>query len=147
MSSEPLFKGLVFDEDDQPVGTSTIGSEPCYVVNDAGFMRHIPSSDVDLKVLKTLGSQIIGNEDLIADQTAKMLGQDDLFSHAIIQNQLKNIDKQFGQLLVTGLPEEARMYLGMTGFRVVINIHGEIVKLIQPTAPVDGNSDDNEEGE
>ena len=147
MCSEPLFKGLVFDEEDQVVGTSTIGSEPCYVVNDAGFMRHIPSRDVDLKVLETLGSQITGNEDLIADQTAKMLGQDDLFSHAIIQNQLKNIDKQFTQLLETGFPEEARMYLGMTGFRVVINIHGEIVKLIQPTAPVEGNGDDNEEGE
>lgn len=144
MNAEPLFKGLVFDENDQVVGTSTIGSEPCYVVNDDGFMRHIPSREIDLQVLKTITEQISGNEDLIADQTAKMLGQDDLFSHAVIQNQLKNIDKQLDQLLDQGMPEEARIYLGMTGFKVVINIHGELVQLIQPTAPAEGNNDDGE---
>jgi hypothetical protein len=145
MNREPLFKGLVFDENDQPVGTSTIGSEPCYVVDDAGFMRHIASKEVDIKVLDTLGSQIAGNEDAIADQTAKMLGQEDLFSYAIIQNQLKNLNKQFDQLLETGIPEEARIYLGMTGFKVIIDVHGELVRLEQPTAPA--RDDDGENGE
>ncbi|MHC1739565.1 MAG: hypothetical protein AB9897_00465 [Anaerolineaceae bacterium] len=144
MSREPVFKGLVFDENDQPVGTSTIGSEPCYVVNDAGFMRHIPSEEVDLKVLDMLGSQITGNEDLIADQTAKMLGQEDLFSYAIIQNQLKNLNKQFGQLIQTGMPEEARIYLGMTGFKVVIDVHGEIMRLEQPSAPANDGGENGE---
>lgn len=144
MSREPLFKGLVIDEYEQPVGTSTIGFEPCYVVNDAGFLRHIPSQDVDLQILKSLGSQISGNETLIAEQAAKMIGQDDLFTHAIIQNQLKNIDQQFAQLLQTGIPEESRIYLGMTGFRVVINVHGEIVRIDQPSAPA---GDDGGEGE
>jgi hypothetical protein len=147
MNLEPLFKGLVFDENDQPVGTSTIGSEPCYVVNDAGFMRHIASKEVDLKVLDTLGSQIAGNEDVIADQTAKMLGQEDLFSYAIIQNQLKNLNRQFDQLLETGIPEEARIYLGMTGFKVIIDVHGELVRLEQPTAPARDGDGENGEGE
>jgi hypothetical protein len=147
MNLEPLFKGLVFDENDQPVGTSTIGSEPCYVVNDAGFMRHIASKEVDSKVLDTLGSQIAGNEDVIADQTAKMLGQEDLFSYAIIQNQLKNLNRQFDQLLETGIPEEARIYLGMTGFKVIIDVHGELVRLEQPTAPARDGDGENSEGE
>ena len=147
LNREPLFKGLVFDEYDQPVGISTIGNEPCYVVNDAGFMRHIASRDVDLKVLDTLGSQIAGNEDVIADQTAKMLGQEDLFSYAIIQNQLKNLNKQFDQLLETGIPEEARIYLGMTGFKVIIDVHGEILRLEQPTAPARDGDGENGEGE
>ncbi|HEX7555368.1 MAG TPA: hypothetical protein VF338_01995 [Leptolinea sp.] len=147
MNREPLFKGLVFDENDQPVGTSTIGSEPCYVVDDAGFMRHIASKEVDLKVLDTLGSQIAGNEDVIADQTAKMLGQEDLFSYAIIQNQLKNLNKQFDQLLETGIPEDARIYLGMTGFKVIIDVHGELVRLEQPTAPARDEDGENGEGE
>ncbi len=139
MSREPLFKGLVVDENDQPVETSMIGDEPCYVVNDAGFLRHIPSEQVDREVLKHLSSQISGNEDLIAEQTAKMMGQEDLFTHAIIQNQLKNINQQFDQLMVTGIPEESRVYLGMTGFRVVINLHGEIVRVEQPTMPASGD--------
>lgn len=144
MSREPLFKGLVVDENEQPVGTSTIGTEPCYVVDDDGFMRHIPSEQVDRIVLKQLGAQISGNEDLIADQTAKMMGQEDLFTHAIIQNQLKNIDQQFDQLLETGIPEESRVYLGMTGFKVVINLHGEVVRIDQPTAAVGGDEGDGE---
>lgn len=144
MNREPLFKGLVIDENEHPVGTSFIGEEPCYVVNDAGFLRHIPAQDVDLQILKSLGSQISGNEELIAEQTAKMIGQDDLFTHAIIQNQLKNIDQQFTQLLQTGIPEETRLYLGMTGFRVIINVHGEIVRIDQPSAPA-GDGEGGEE--
>jgi hypothetical protein len=145
MSREPLFKGLVVDEDDQPVGTSVIGSEPCYVVNDAGFLHHIPSEQVDRFVLEKLGSQISGNEGLIAEQTAKMMGQEDLFTHAIIQNQLKNISQQFDQLLDSGIPEESRAYLGMIGFRVVINFHGEVVRIDQPSAPADGGADGEDE--
>jgi hypothetical protein len=145
MSKEPLFKGLIIDEFDQPVSTGTIGSEPCYIVNDAGFMRHIPSEAIDLEVLKSFGNQITGNEEYIADQAAKMLGQDDLFSHAIIENQLKNMDKQFDQVLNMGLPEETRVYLGMMGFRVVIDIHGNIVRIDQPSGT--GGEGDEGDGE
>ena len=147
MNSEPLFKGLVVDELDQPVNTGFIGSEPCYIVNDAGFMRHIPSSEVDLKVLQSMGDQISGNENYIADQTAKMMGQDDLFTHAIIENQLKNLDKQFSQVLAAGMPEETRLYLGMMGFKVVIDIHGEIVRIEQPSAAADENGEGDDNGE
>lgn len=145
MSKEPLFKGLIIDEYDQPVSTGSIGSEPCYIVNDAGFMRHIPSEPVDMKVLQSFSEQIVGNEELIADQTAKMMGQDDLFTHAIIENQLKNIDKQYAQVLQTGIPEETRIYLGMMGFRVVIDVHGEIIRIDQPATRSDenGGGDDN----
>jgi hypothetical protein len=135
MSREPLFKGLVIDEEDRPVSTGMIGEEPCYIIDDTGFLRHVPSDPIDLQILRTFGSQVSGNEEFIADQTAKMLGQDDLFSHAIIENQLKNIEKQYEQVLQVGLPEETRVYLGMMGFKVVLDIHGEIVRINQPSAP------------
>jgi hypothetical protein len=146
MYHEPLFKGLVFDEDSRLVETSTIGNEPCYVVDDDGFKRHIPAEAIDVEVLKTISDQISGNEDLIADQTAKMLGKDDLFTHAVIQNQLKNLDQQMKQLLDIGIPEESRLYLGMTGFKVVINIHGEIVSIEQPSAPAEGGDNEGDGG-
>jgi hypothetical protein len=76
--------------------------------------------------------QIKGNEDIIGEQTAKMLGQDDLFSRAIIQNQIKQIDQQFEQLMQTGIPDEGRAYMGMMGFKIVINLHGEVIRLDQP---------------
>ena len=40
--------------------------------------------------------------DLVAEQTAKMLGQEDPFSRAMIENQFKNFESQLDQLLNTG---------------------------------------------
>jgi hypothetical protein len=132
MVYKPLFKGLIFDENDQPVEVIDVGDEPCYVVNDAGFHRHIPSEEVDRQVLRLMGNMIEGHEDELAEQTAKMLGQDDIFSKALIENQLKNMDQQFEAVLKTGIPEEGRAYMGMMGFRVRINVHGEVLEVNQP---------------
>lgn len=133
----PLFAGLVIDENDQAVEVTMIGGEPMYVVNDAGFRRHIPAEHVDRQVLALMKDQITGNEDLISEQTAKMLGQEDIFSRAIIDNQLKNIDQQLEQLLNTGIPEEGRAYMGMMGFKIVIDFHGDVIRLDQPSSVSD----------
>jgi hypothetical protein len=130
--SEPLFAGLVVDENDNPVTTTLVGDEPCYVVDDAGFLRHIPAEDVDRQVLQVMGDMITGQEDLLSEQAAKMLGSDDPFSKAILENQLKNIGEQFEKVLKIGIPEEGRAYLGMTGFRVRINHHGQVLEVDQP---------------
>jgi hypothetical protein len=135
MPKQAIFSGLIVDENDKPVSNTYIGSEPCYVVNDAGFLRHIPSEQVDRQIFQFMQDQIKGNEDILGEQASKMMGQDDIFTRAIIQNQLKNIGKQFENLLETGIPEEGRAYLGMMGFRVVINLHGEVIEVRQPSAP------------
>lgn len=137
---QPLFPGLVFDENDRPAEAAYVGDEPCYVVDDAGFRRHIPSEQVDRQVLAQMAELIKGSEDLVSQQTAKMLGQDDLFSVAAIATQLKNMDKQFDQMLQMGLPEDARAYLGMLGFKIVINVHGEVLHVEQPGAISDDDS-------
>jgi hypothetical protein len=132
MAVKPLFGGLIIDELEQPVTVVYVGDEPFYVVDDAGFHRHIPTDQVDRQVLEMMVKGIEGNEDILSDQAAKMLGQDDIFSRALITNQLKNIDKQFDTLLETGIPEDARAYMGMLGFRIKINIHGEVIEVEQP---------------
>ena len=132
MSVKPLFTGLVFDDNDQIVEITTVGTESCYVVDDAGFKRHIPSEQVDRQVLNKFRELIEGHEEIIGEQALKMLGQDDIFSRAIYIEQLKNLDKQFDQLLETGYPEEIRTYMGMTGFKVIINHHGEVLEVEQP---------------
>jgi hypothetical protein len=142
MPNQPLFAGLIVDENDQPVTVDQVGGEPYYVVNDAGFLRHVPSEDIDRQVLGLMRQQIEGKEDLLTDQTAKMIGQDDIFSRAMIMNQLKHMDEQFGQLLRSGIPEEGRAYLGMMGFRIVVNIHGDVVRIDQPSAPAGEEGDE-----
>jgi hypothetical protein len=134
MPKQPLFAGLIVDEDDRPVDVAIIGDEPCYVVDDMGFRRHIPSREVDLQVLSQMQELLKGSEDIVSEQTAKMLGQDDPFSKAMIEQQLRNMDKQFEALLEAGIPEDMRAYLGMMGFKVVINHHGEVVRVEQPGA-------------
>lgn len=139
MTLKPLFEGLIFDEFDNPVEVTYVGDEPFYIVDDDGFLRHIPSEQVDRQVLDSMRALIEGHEDLLSEQTAKMLGQEDIFTRAMIETQLKNLDKQFDSLFASGIPEEGRAYMGMMGFRITINIHGEVVKIDQPgmTAPED----------
>jgi hypothetical protein len=134
MTSQAVFSGLIIDEYDQAVEVVYIGDEPCYVVNDAGFHRHIPSEQVDRQVFESMVEMIAGHEEYISEQAAKMLGQDDIFSMALIASQLKNIDQQFNNLLQRGIPEEARTYMGMMGFRIRINVHGEVLDIEQPGA-------------
>ncbi len=134
MPRPALFEGLVVDEYDRPVPVKYVGDEPCYVVDDAGFRRHIPSEQVDRQVLSVMREMIEGNEGLISEQAAKMLGQEDIFTRAMIENQLKQMDKQFELLLNSGIPEEGRAYMGMMGFKIRINVHGDVLEVTQPGA-------------
>ncbi len=134
MAHQPLFAGLVFDETGRPAETALVGEEPCYVLDDAGFRRHITAERIDRQVLQRMQEMIKGSETLLSEQTAKMLGQEDLFSVAAIEQQLKNMDQQFDALLQAGLPEEARAYLGMLGFRIVVDYSGEVLRVDQPGA-------------
>jgi hypothetical protein len=132
MPREPLFAGLVVDEYDRPVDVAYVGEEPCYVVDDSGFLRHIPSEQVDRQVLQKMAELIQGHEDLISEHTAKMLGQEDIFTRAMIETQLKHMDQQFDKVLEAGIPEEGRAYMGMIGFQVRINLHGDVLEINQP---------------
>lgn len=137
MPRQPLFAGLVVDENGSPADTALVGGEPCYVVDDLGFRRHIPSEQVDRVVLAEIAGMMKGSEEYISEQTAKMLGQEDIFTKAMLERQLKDIDKQFDLLIQTGMPEDTRIYLGMMGFKVVINVHGEVLRVEQPSAAGD----------
>ncbi len=142
MPRQPLFAGLVVDENGNVADTALVGGEPCYVVDDFGFRRHIPSEQVDRVVLGEIAGMMKGSEEYISEQTAKMIGQEDIFTKAMLERQLKNIDKQFDLLIQTGMPEDTRIYLGMVGFKVVINVHGEVIRVEQPSAPESGEGEE-----
>jgi len=135
MANKAVFEGLVFDENENVLSVAYVGGEACYVVDDEGFMRHIPSEQVDCQILEVMRGQIEENKELISEQATKMLGQDDIFTHAIISRQLENMDDQLRHLMDTGLPESGRAYLGMMGFRIFVNHHGEVTRVDQPAAP------------
>lgn len=133
MAQQAFFKGLVYDEFENPVETTWIGGEAFYVVDDQGFARHIEAQQIDRQVLKVFLEQLEENKDLAISQAMQMMGKDDLFTKAALDAQMRNID--LDQILEQGLPEQARNMMGMMGFRVVIDVHGDIVRFDQPTLP------------
>ncbi len=132
-----LFEGLVADEQGNPASVAYVGTDPTYVVEEDGFQYHVDARHVDEQVLDFFRQQVEQNKGLVSDGILKMMGKDDLFSKAAVDNTLNNLDKNFGQLYEQGIPEQARMYLGMLGFHVIINRQGDIVRLDMPTATDD----------
>lgn len=135
MASRAFFSGLIFDENDNLIETTQVGNESFYIVDDCGFKRHIESEGLDEKIFHLFTDQINGNEEYLANAAANMTGQNDIFSMAMWKNQLKNIDKEVEKMLKQGPPEGLREMLGMTGFRVNIDIHGSIVHVDMPSQP------------
>src|SRR5260221_14709910 len=108
MSKKALFAGLVADEKGQAVDATVVGDEPFYIVDDEGFKRHVPAEDIDKIVLKELRDQTLANRDAVTEGAMKMMGQEDLFTKAMIDSSLNNIDSHFEKLMDAGLPEQAR---------------------------------------
>jgi hypothetical protein len=138
MAIQALFEGLIYDEFDNPVTVTRVANEAFYVVNDDGFLRHIDAELVDRQVLAFFLKQLEDNKEIAVEQALSMLGKDDLFTKAAIDSQLRNIDMD--QIMAAGIPLQAREMLGMLGFHVRINLHGEVTDIHQPAAP-DGDYD------
>lgn len=135
MAKQALFSGLVYDENNNLTETVTIGNDAYYIVDDDGFKRHIDSREVDEKIIRLFTDQIDGNEDYLANAAANMTGKTDLFSMALFKNQLKNIDKEIEELFRQGPPPGLSEFLGMSGFKINIDMHGNITNVNMPAAP------------
>jgi len=128
-----MFAGLVYDEYERLAETAVVGNEAHYVIDDDGFHRHIDAEVVDRQVLAFFLQQLEENKDLAIEQALTMMGTDDIFAKAALDAQLRNIDMD--QIMAQGIPEQARNMLGMLGFRIIINFHGEVIRLDQPALP------------
>jgi len=137
MSSQALFEGLVYDEQENLLSTSRIGGEAFYIVDDVGFLRHVNAEEVDRQVLGFFLQQLEDNKEIAIEQALSMLGKDDLFTKAAIDAQLRNVDME--QIIAQGIPLQAREMLAMLGFRISINLHGEVTGINQPSLPEEGH--------
>ncbi len=138
MARQAIFDGLVYDENDNLLTTAVVGGEANYVFDDDGFRRHIDAEIVDRQVLAFFLEQLQQNRDIAVAQALQMLGSDDLLTKAAVDASLRNISPD--QILAQGVPTQAREMLGMMGFRVVVNVHGEVMRLEQPSVADDDDS-------
>ncbi len=137
MANKAFFTGLIYDENENLIESVTIGNEAFYVVDDCGFKRHIDSREVDEKIVRLFTDQINGNEEYLANAAANMTGKNDLFSMVMFKNSLMNIDKEIEAMFRQGPPPGLAEFLGMSGFRVNIDIHGNITNVNMPSTPAD----------
>jgi hypothetical protein len=88
----------------------------------------VESEQIDRQVLQILHDQLEEHRELAVEAALKMIGKDDLFTKAMIEASINQMDR----LLEQGIPEEMRAWMGMTGFRVVVDYRGEVVRVEQP---------------
>jgi hypothetical protein len=131
--NKAVFEGVVFYADNQTVGVVSVGDEPAYVVVEDGFRYHVDAHRVDEQVMARFAGQVQENRDLIGEGMMKMLGKDDLFTKVSVDRALKNFSQQAAKIYETGIPQETRAYLGMLGFRIVIDRHGDVQRIDMPT--------------
>lgn len=133
MTRTAMFTGLVFDEAGSPAQVAWVGENACYVVDDDGFLRHIDAGHVDRQVLRFFRDQVEGNRDMAVSAMLDMMGQDDIFTKAAVESSIDRMEEAVGQ----PIPEEALRWLGMLGFRIVIDFQGNVVDIEMPAGGID----------
>jgi hypothetical protein len=128
-----FFEGLVETEDGVPAEVVTVGNTDYYVIDDAGFKRHVDAAAVDRVVLAQFLEQMQEHRDEASQAMMKLMGSEDLFTKAAVDSTLKNVSVD--QMLGQRLPPEARQWLAMLGLRVIIDYHGDVVRVDMPAAP------------
>jgi hypothetical protein len=137
MAKTAMFEGLVVDQRGNPTPVKWVGEQACYVVDDDGFLRHIDAAHVDRQVLAFIKGQVDANRDIAVDGVMQMMGQDDIFTKAAVESSIDKMDESVGQQI----PMEARQWLGMLGFRIVINEQGEVIDIELPAGGIEGEED------
>ncbi len=133
MANSAMFEGLVFDERRNAAQVKHVGERACYVVDEDGFLRHIDAALVDQQVLEFLKGQVDQHRDLAVTGVMDLMGKDDIFTKAAVESSIDNIDQAVGQ----AIPEQSRQWLGMMGFRVIIDDQGQVVDIEMPAGEIE----------
>jgi hypothetical protein len=135
MAPRAMFEGLVLDEAGNAAGMAMVGENACYVVWDDDFKRHIDAELVDRQVLRYMREQVEGQRDVAVGAMLEMLGKDDLFTKAAVESSINNMEKAVGN----PIPQEARQWLGMLGFKIIIDQRGDVLSINMPAGGIEGD--------
>lgn len=139
MAPTAMFAGLVVDESGRPAEVAHVGPDACYIVYDEDFRRFVDAAYVDRQVLRFMRDQVQDNRSLAVGAMLDMMGKDDLFTKAAVESSIDHMEEAVGQ----PIPEDARQWLGMLGFRIVIDFRGDVLDIQLPA----GGGTDEGDGE
>jgi hypothetical protein len=129
IEAQALFAGLVYNEQGRPAEVTYIGGVAHYAIPDDGFMRHVEASRIDGAVITQMKAQITSNQDEVVRGMMQMMGKDDLFTKAAIDASIRNMEQNIRQ----SDSNQWLPWLRLMGFRVVVNVHGEVVQVMYPS--------------
>ena len=131
MERQALFAGLIYNQAGEPAQLAYIGGVAHYAIPDEGFLRHIEAREIDDVVIAHLKEQITSMQGEVVKGMLEMLGKRDLFTKAAIDASIRNLEQGIRQ----SDHDQWLPWLKLFGFRVIVDIHGEVVEIIYPTSP------------
>lgn len=131
LQRQALFPGLVYNEEGERADVVHIGDVAHYAIPDGGFLRHVEAKTIDSVVIAHLKEQITSMQDQVVRGMLEVLGKDDLFTKAAIDVSINNLEDNIRR----GNPEQWVPWLRLFGFRIVADVHGQVVDIVYPTSP------------
>lgn len=137
MARTAMFAGLVADENGRLAEVAYVGENACYVIQDDDFRRYIDAAQVDVQVLRFMREQVDDNRQIAVSAMLEMMGKDDLFTKVAVESTIDHMEDAVGQ----PIPEEARRWLGMLGFNITIDFHGDVIDIQLPSGGIEGGEE------
>jgi len=128
---QALFPGLVYNELGEAAELVYVGGVAHYAIPDAGFLRHVEAYKVDKAVIADLKGHITSMQDEVVHGMLQMLGRDDIFTKAAIDASIHNLEQNIRRSNI----DQWVPWLRLFGFRVVVDVHGDVVEIIYPSEP------------
>lgn len=128
---EALFPGLVYNEVGEAARVTRVGGVAHYAIPDRGFWRHVAAWDVDSVVIAEIRERLGVVEDELVTTMLQMLGTKDLFTKAAIESSIQHLEEN----MRSGDPQEWVPSLQMLDFRIVVDVHGDVVDIVYPQPP------------
>jgi len=126
-----LFPGLVYNEEGEAAKVNHVGGIAHYAIPDRGFWRHVAARNVDSVVIAKLKERLGAVQDELVTSVLEMLGTRDLFTKGAIESSIRHLEESMRQ----SDPQEWTPSLQMLGFRIVVDVHGNVVDIVYPKPP------------
>lgn len=134
---QALFPGLVYNQAGEEARVVTIGGVAHYAIPEDGFLRHVEAYYVDESVLSRMQEMMSTMRDEIVAGMLQLMGTDDILAKAAIEASIDNV----GQSLRRSDSSQWAPMLRLYGFRVIVDVHGDVQEIIFPT-PQGTDTDD-----
>ncbi|NLT74703.1 MAG: hypothetical protein GXX94_11045 [Chloroflexi bacterium] len=135
---QALFPGLVYSEDGHEARVTAIGGVAHYAIPEHGFLRHVEARHVDEAVIQAMQEQMASIRDELVAGLLEAMQTDDILTKAALEASIDNV----GASLRRSDPSQWAPMLRLYGFRIIVDVHGDVREIIYPHPAGSGAEDD-----